>query len=609
MRRINLCTVLSLALAGCTVGCGEPSSSSSVQAHDTTVVKRTLRPGDVHHYDFNWTVSSTTERGMLGQAPVQAGVELAGELQLRVLAQADDGTTLGVKFARLSSRKIELFGQDILPDATALEDHEAVIFVPADGDARRVLFDPRSPSVFRHLMSGLLGHFDLRLPSGDGRWTAVAPTGNGLARVEYAAGEDEHTYTRRIERYLRVDAVQGLEHEPGWHSDGQGSIVLGEDGMPTALEADEVLVLSRREEPLGYDGRTHVRLTRTSIEPGPVGALPELSDWIEHDLHDPPDDEEAQREMARRFAEGLTMTDLAIVVRSAGHGLRPPPGFMVRARGLLRGWPELAVQLVELFDEAPDHRTRAFVLDLLVSADTPQAQEAIAELLGRHPRVENVPGLLQHLVLLRTPTAETAKLLLDLHAAGRTEGDDVLRQAALYPMGSVAAGISHTDPELGQLLLSTIRDDLGAARTADDRMAGLAALGNAGFAEDLPRILVHTSESDPQVRTVAVNALRHYDGPGADAALFDAIDDEDRLVGAMALTVIEGYRPSEAAIDRLARQVTTGEHHPELVGPIVNVLAKRALNRDSANEALQALSQRTDDPRQLRRIRRLLGEA
>ncbi len=122
-------------------------------------------------------------------------------------------------------------------------------------------------------------------------------------------------------------------------------------------------------------------------------------------------------------------------------------------------------------------------------------------------------------------------------------------------------------------------------------------------------MLALASDEDLDVRTDVVNALRFYPSPEADAVVFAALDDPERLVGAAALAVIEGYRPDDAAIERLAARVIAEDVHPELGGPIVSVLGKRALEHPAPREALAVLYARTDDARSRRRIRRMLGEA
>lgn len=585
--------------------CADQGRPPTVVDIEAPAAARRLRIGDVHRYAFSWRVDSTASNGMLGELPSTGGIDLAGELVLQVVAETDAGTTVAVRFTRLDTHRVETFGANTLGDPSVLLGRDAMVVVPADGDVRRVLFAPDAPSVFRHLMGGLLAHVDLRRGPTDTPWRAEIATGNGLAEVEYTARSSD-TFSRKIARYTRVDAIRGHGDGP-WRTEGDATVVIGDDGMPTHIESDELLVLAGSESGMSFDGRTQVTLTRTATEHGDVVAPPSVLGWREQDLHAVPDDTEAQRELARKFAEGMTMTELSIAVRSAAVGLRPSPGFHVRARGLLRGWPELAGELGPMFEGAPDHRTRAFMLDLLVSADTPEAQAVIVGLLDRTPRADDVASLLQHLGLLRTPTPALAAMVVDMHRTAG--GDDTLRRAALYPMGSLAPAIAASDPVLGAVMMSTIRDAAQSAVSPDDRMAAIAALGNAGFAEDAPIVLGAVDDADASVRTDAVTALRRFRGDGPDDALFAALLDPEQIVAAAALAVIEGYRRDEVTLARLAAQVTAGGHHPELRGGLISVLAKHGLEDERARAALVAMAGRSGDAREQVRIRRILGRA
>lgn len=597
-----------LALLGIVAACGTaPASPPAEQIAVVDAEHDALHVGDAHRYAFSWRVESSASNGLLGELPSSGGLELAGELELHVLAQTDAGTTIAARFTRLDRHRIETFGQDVLADASVLLGRRALVVVPDGGDVRRVLFDSESPSVFRHVMGGLLAHVDLHRPPHDG-WRGVVPTGNGLADVAYERAADG-SFARRIDRYRRVDAIAGLGLADTWHSDGQATLELGDRGMPRRVASTELLTLPPSELGVRFDGETQVSLERVAVEHREPDPPASIEDWTEDDLHAPPDDREAQQELARRFAEGMTMTDLTIAVQSAGRGLRPSAGFHVRARGLLRGWPELAADVAPLFDEAPDHRTRAFVLDLLVSADTPEAQGVVIGLLDRTPRADDLAALTQHLGLVRTPTPALVQTLLDLHTDAIEDGDATLRQALLYPLGSMVASVGTRDPVLAEVAMQRLRGALAEATSSEDRMAAIAGLGNAGFAGDAPLVLAMARDASADVRTETMTALRFFPGEGIDDALFGALADRDRIVAAAALAVIEGYRADERRIARLAAQVARGDHHAELGGALVSVLAKHGLERDDAREALAKLGERSSDPREQVRIRRILGDA
>jgi hypothetical protein len=601
MRRVLGCFAFVL-----TLGCEEPAHELA----ETDEVRHTerLRPGAVHRYAVAWRIDAEAQQELLGDVPLRGGVVLKGELELRVHERRDDGALVGVRLHRVDEAAVAIMGQNVLPTPDVLLAHEAFVLVPDDGDARRTFFAPDAPPVFRHMMAGLVANIDLRVPVlGAQSWPAVARTDNGLAEVTYERETGSpSTLQRRVARYLRLDAVTGRPAESPAQIEGETTIELGPDDLPQRISGTEPLVLPAESAFARYAGTTSFdmeRLGSTHGDPDPTVALDAL---VEHDLHAPPDDAETERELARRFAEGMTTTDLVAMVQSAGLGLRPSPGELVQTRGLLRGWPELAYELGSLYVDAPDLRTRTFIIDQLVSADTPEAQDVIAYAL-EHSAAEEVPPLVAHLTLLRTPTPTTLELLVDLHVRAQADRDDELRRAVLYPMGSAAGQLARTDPLASARLLATIRAELSGAADPLDTRAAIDALGNAASAEDVPWFLGHATHPDLDVRAAAASALRFANTPETTDVLFALLDDPAELVAAQALSVIQFYRPDPDVLERLSIAVMNGHHHPKLVGSLVGVLAKRGLDDDVARGALVSLWQRETDPHRRVRIARILG--
>lgn len=602
MRAITISILLSL-VGACGGPSVEPPAAEPVAVEGP--LRAALRPGDVHRYDFAWTVSSEGGGGGLGEIPVQGDVELRGELAVRVYEERPEGVLVGVRFTRLDVHRLAVLGQNVLPEPDPLLHDEAIMVVPADARPREVFFSATATPVFRQLASGLLAHVDVVVPrAGAQAWTEVGPTGNGLAELAYAR-DDADTITRKVGPYRRVDALAGAPADASWAVDGEATIALGRDALVESIELGESLVLHGRETPLQFGSSTQFSLRRAGIDQEEPMPAPDLSSYATRDLFEAPDLDEAEQQLARMFSEGMTPTDLAITLHTASLGLRPEPGFFVRARGLLRGWPETAYELATPFREAPDRRTRELVLDLLVSADTAHAQEVILEVLAEQAEAGDpeLPDLLQHVSLLRTPTAEMGQFVLALHA----HGDERLRLGALYPMGALAQGLSGSQPELAERMLTTIRDALDRAASPAETKAALGGLGNGGRPDDALRALPHRAHPDRGVRAQVASTLRFATDPRATDALFEMLADPDRHVAASALDVLELYRPDDAALQQLAAVVIAGLVHPELDGPLVSVLARRGLEDDLSQQALAILRARSNDPRMRLRIARILG--
>jgi hypothetical protein len=591
--------MITLLVALLVLGCGSPDAS--IADAPVVVEHAALRHGDVHRYAFSWRTASEGNNGLLGEVPLQGDVALEGELSARVFDRGADGTRIGVRFSRIDEQRIGIHGHNVLTSADMLTRDEAVVVVPPDGRPRMLYFPPASPSVFRRLMEGVLAHLDLTVPpAGDRVFTAIGPTGNGLAELDYA--RDGTVVRRRVAGYVRVDAISGARADDPWQIDAEASIAIGDDALVDAIDLAEDLVLHTRERP-ELRSHTEFSLHRVGIDHAEPASAPDLSALVARDLFEAPGDEEAERELARRFAQDTTVTDLLVMAQSAGRGLVPRPGELARARGLLRGWPETALELAPLWAEAPDAEARAFVLDLLVSADTPLARDVAIDLLAEQTAANELPELLQHLVLLRTPTVSVAQFLLDVHAWG----DAVQQRAVLYPMGSIAARLQATDPLHAEALVSAIRRALAAAESPDDVRAALAGLGNAGRSDDADAVLAWAHTSDRDVRAQVASSLRFWPSARVDDTLFDLLADADRFVAAAALSVIDFYRPEDDALRRLAAAAINGTVHPDIAGPVVTVLARRGLEDRLCRQAMWELHERSTDFRERLRIERILG--
>jgi len=621
MRRVREETsggLLSSLLGGLLVvlaaaSCGtEPFPSQNTEAEVVVEPRAALRPGDLHRYEFSWAVTSAGEAAVVGGAEITGDIALAGELAVEVYGEHEGEVVLGVRFTRLDQAVLAMTGHNVLPSADLLLGSEAVLLVPADGRPRELRVDPDAPPVFRTLVEGVLAHVDLSVPAAsDASPTLVGPTGNGLARMRYRwSSTEEDVIERELVAYERVDALRGGPRGQ-WDVSGSARIEVGNDALVDAIEVSEILTLVHTEDPFEFGAQTSFTMRRSAVEPGRSlpSQWPDFVAWPAHDLFDPPDHTEADRVLARSFAEGLTTTELIIAVQSAGRGLPPPKGFMVRARGLLRGWPELARELVDVFEQGVDPVTRQLALDLLVSADTPEAQAVLVELLrgADEARDPELVGYLQHLSLLRTPTTEVASLLLELQEAGFDRGDPRLRAGALYPMGALASALLYREPPLAQQMIDTIFSELESAE--DDLMveAGIAGLGNLGRDEDADRILEHRDHPNRSVRMQVASSLRHMDVEEATDVLFEMLGDRDRDVAAMSLSVIDAYREDQRDSDRLAKMAIADTTHADLDGPVVSVLAKRGLEDPLSQQALVALRNRSQDARTRTRIERILG--
>ncbi|HWB73756.1 MAG TPA: hypothetical protein VG755_02350, partial [Nannocystaceae bacterium] len=176
--------VLSLVVAGCGVEQVARVEPEQVAADAPFVA------GERYRYRFAWNVSTRAhDAWRIDGAAVSGGVDMAGLLDVHALGSSPDGWVFACSFAQLDRRALSSFGVDALAGTDAarrLVGPQAWLVVDPSGvRAPIVRFDRESPSVFRHLMGGLLVHLDLAAPRDGRAREATVPVGQGLGEVTY----------------------------------------------------------------------------------------------------------------------------------------------------------------------------------------------------------------------------------------------------------------------------------------------------------------------------------------------------------------------------------------------------------------------------------------
>ena len=564
--------------------------------------------GDVLRYGFAWRVDAADAAGLPGEMDLEAGLDLAGELELRVYPPHGADTVLGMTITRLDRHAITMMGQNALPGPEDLVGHESIVVVGPGGELRSTYFAPDAPSLVRHVVPGLLAQIDLRLPARDqpGATERVA-AGAGVADVEYAWTSPTRL-ARTLRAYTRLDAYASGRKPV---VDGRMEVELDEHGLPLRMDGGEILeVGSDQREDGGFRSRTTFTLERVAIAHERPRPTPALEGLVGRDPLAAPDDEEAQRVIARKFAAGLGPVDVEMAVHGAAAGLRASPDFIVRATGRLRGWPETAAELAPLFATYTEDGARSLVVDILASGGTAEAQAVMRDVLADPDvRARGKYGVwLQRFSFLWRPRPETAAFLLDEHTRALGEEDPLVRRGILYPMGTVAARVAAVDPVAAAALRTRLREALDAADTDDDLAAAIGGLGNAGAAEDVALVLAHAGAASPAVRAEVARALRTSTSPAATAALSRLLADSHPLVASVALSVLDERHAGVDDSLRLAAFALGGAYVPALAPRLTSALARRRDDDPWMRAALVAMRERTHDPRERNRIEAALGE-
>jgi len=188
------------------------------------------------------------------------------------------------------------------------------------------------------------------------------------------------------------------------------------------------------------------------------------------------------------------------------------------------------------------------IIDALAASSTPAAQDALCSLardshLPRHVRAEAVSSL----GLVKRPTVAT---MTEVGELIRTRDPDLLAPA-LFLAGSVARAGRADHPVHAAAIEKIVLAESARARSNEDVLDALAALGNLGSATVLPRLRAALASGDSRIRAAAARALRLVPDAEADHLLVATLrHDRDPTVRAAAI-FSAGFRKLEPLLEAL----------------------------------------------------------
>ena len=225
--------------------------------------------------------------------------------------------------------------------------------------------------------------------------------------------------------------------------------------------------------------------------------------------------------------------------------------------------PEACDEIAHAFvDPALGVRGRELATDVLAGAGSPRAQAALRAVLAT-PEAKADAGsylrMLQRLTFVSKPTRETTAMLRDAYAQARAADHVDEARAAAYSLGAAAGHLAKLGDAAGaRENAAPIADALKRAKSPDDERSLLAALGNAGLADDEPLVASFATNDDQGVRAEAANALRKIDSPEARATLEDMVDDRSSSVGRAAIESLGRQTLGDSDVARVAAAVASG---------------------------------------------------
>ncbi len=567
-------------------------------------------PGVAQRYRFRWETTTRAPQAMsgAGASVVEGRTALEGVLTLG--ATAGDARTLELQLPRLEVVEVQLLSgakaAEGAPLKAALEGRRAWLALGEHGALTGVTTEAGAAPLFANLALALAGELQHeRRPAPE--WTSRERTARGLAEVRYrwaAAGAQTVLFKERV-RYVELAGL-GASKTPG-ALESRAELRFDEQGVLRQLSMSETLeARGAAAEP----ARSTVRLTLEweGAQAQLVAARPAALEAprLPGQSLQPAD---ARLQHLAQRVDGLTPAELTESIdRFVALGSLPDqPRFLIRATGLLQQQPALAAPLGVRAAATASSSERAFVLDLLAGAGTPEAQAALRSAVGSAGALADRERVTQfaRLALVEHPTPETVAFVEQ--AFTTASGKERLDRALV--LGAVAHALhTHGEPERAQELGARLAEGLAAAATPKETAAYLRALGNAGLEAHVPQVIARLSSAEPLVRSVAAYALRKTRVPAARQALLGLVGDASADVQRNALHALDGLEglPEAAAI---SAQVRRGVTAPRAASDVVTALAPFAGDA-AVRAALQQLAAAPESEAQLReRVRTLLEEA
>ncbi len=458
---------------------------------------------------------------------------------------------------------------------TAMEELPFLVTFGPSGEVLR-FSAPEAAQVSQARLVQLL-LFELSFQVQQGRaWEVVEASQLGEALSSYRREGPDIVRNRAV--YRTVRASSDARDVP---SEGQTRITLDERGALETLVGEEHL----RGAELNAQLRRRVTRVKRPVSRSPVAVAQRAS----QPLVAPITTGAKRASHAQLRARGLSYSALVEKLEKFGASGEVPDHarFIWEAVARLRVEPQRCESLLG-FLRRPEFskQGKALILDLLVGAGHHQAQAALREAMSM-PRVRDHPSfsiLFQRFALLKRPTPQTVAFL------ERARGEEKTAAAATISLGSAAGRlIRGQDPKEGHRIAAELSRSLDESEDPNAQRILLAALGNAGRAQDFERFERFARSESGTLRAATAAALRKLRTPrGRRLALKLATDPVD-VVQIRALGTLQKQGLTEEVLEALLQDARAQKIQEVAVPTLLNAISGVA--PDARRALLEALLQ------------------
>jgi len=550
-------------------------------------------------YRFEHRHSSTLALPLGGdsrQGAIEADIVL--QLDFELTRHASD--TLGLRLVAMPEHRMQVAGQDTLPDAGVAEmlGMRAEIPVDAQGRFGGLVFERGAPLSFRRLIQLVATEMQVRLPKASvPRWTADEVTTNGTAVSAYEVMSADHGVAildRTRSKYRSLQALVGRSEMREWVSgtakiklDGGGQVLglSGSDSIEaTDAQGGQILRLEAKTELLRLGERS-------------ASSSPRIADGTRQALDAPVISEDFDQRRIEKRAKGMPRARLLeeISVLAPLGKLPSHKQWFSSAVARVQAEPDIARALIPIYHGRNTRAGREILLDTLVWAGHDEAQAVLVELIDSETTRNDpqVAGFVQRISFVPAPNAAT----LTYAEKQAFSGTGRFETSALYALGSAASNArKQTNAEsnaLGAAIVGRLAAALEAEQDPERQRHLISSLGNADAHEHEGLLVGYASSVHPMVRSHVASSLRSNRSPLARATLMRLSTDTTPQVQRRALAVLQKHEGlTDADLSSIAEAVR-GARIAELSLPlVVNVVAPYTRKTAAAAMVLQRVIER-----------------
>jgi hypothetical protein len=539
--------------------------------------------GTTYEYDLAWDNRQSTVIDPGAGTRLDGTVALRGRLVVRGYGRRGAAWLVGVSLADLATHDVTIQGQALVPDAatakSALATGEALVELKDDGTIDGVSFGAGDPELFQQLVPVLLSELEFRTtgtPADGGAWRTT--TAGPFGTVESTLRRADGGLQRMRNHYAALMIVPDANAAAQIDLESSAKLLLAPEGHWRSISDREHVRIPDGAGGARVDASVELTLTLASVRAGTAPVMPPLAGRVRRAMGVATAGAGAEERALAAKVDGLTRADLFGGLESGV--IADENRWFWRASGLVEQDPAIAKDLGDRVAAGRyAGRQAELALDLLAAAGSPAAQAALRVAIASEPvrAADNYGLLVQRMSLLAHPDAETAAFAVELYQGERAG-------AAAYALGSIARQLEEGgDVDAAAKCTQVLAAALDGTDVPAEQAILLGAMGNAGSASEVPRVLRYTTSADADVRAAAARALRHTDTPAARTALHELFADpavgvQREVIGALGNHAIGD--DDLAALGRHLGDVRSGNE---------NALVTLAVGHRAAGPASEAL--------------------